>query len=456
MRKYSSELCYNSSMENFPITGEREVAKEIECVPPVVDLLKNADLMAEIFPDYAVELKEQIEAHNQAAKDVTTYLDQLEVDDVDAKSKNQYYEGVAKLLQNPDLQRLVLFLPFESYPGPADNSDSAMKFRESFVSAWSQLLYAHDARANFVDGDVLEVDARSEDPKRIVKAAHLTPWVVKSGIVELDEVIDFVADVNDSTLSRSLLDTEPLLRDFGLVSPENAKALAELQAGLPPRSEPLPPKFISPKRQAWLAERDAPIIRPSQRLDDLSQNLSERLPKLSTELAMASELATSLDPEMAYNVVMLGGSRLKGYKRESSDLDLFVPSKTSEVQVDGARTVNVDAFSSDPARLASVAFDTAWIGDAESITKLQKEILPIYFSEQNQAIRNQTTERLEQDLLEYRLLHKGFAHFYPDANPEYKKYTQMDGQSVFYETSYRVVATKIFANSIFVPRLNEK
>lgn len=419
---------------------------------PLVDALRDASQASEIWPDFAEDLRPQIERHAEDANKIIEYLDDLERGEATLAQKQRFYEATCHLLDNPEQERIALFLPFESFPAADEDSYEAQRFRESYLSAWGNLLFVQDVRANFNDGDVLEVDARPGDPERVIKAAHLMPWLVESGMLNAEDIISLAQDGRDELLTRSILDTTELLLDKKLLTRTQYATLEKIKADLPEKSSPLPPKYISIARHAWLAQKSS-WTRPVQPSDQsrLDQPLGERLAGLGNELADVEQIASNLDLTQTYGVVWLGGSRLKGYSQNDSDLDLYIPVKTHIYEIGQISAIPVSDIMQELAEHAHEVFDMAWIGEAARVQELQREIAPKYFLENNLQIRKWVTERLEQDLLEYRLLHKGYPRLYPDTNPEYKKYSSMDGQSAFYESGYRFIASKIFANSIFVP-----
>lgn len=433
---------------------QKENLKSNYCIP-VVDVLRDTEQTGRTWPEFADELCPQVEKHAESARRISEYLDDLERGGATMAEKERFYDSVCDLLDNPEQERIALFLPFESFPTPDEQSYEARHFRESYLSAWGNLLQVQDVRASFVDGDVLEVGARPGDPERVIKAAHLAPWLVQSGMLQVSDIIALASEGDDELLTRGLLETRGLLSDMSLLSEEDETALSAIESGLPEKSPLAPPRYITPARQTWLAEKARGLERPTEPPDnvDLGSPLGSRLDSLKPELEVAEQFAADLDPAQTYGVVWLGGSRLKGYNQHSSDLDLFVPTRVRSDKINGAYAIPVPEIIQDLPSHAHEVFDMVWVGNADKIQQLQREIAPEYFTEKNTQTRKWVMERLEQDLLEYRLLHKGYPRLYPDANPEYKKYISMDGQSAFYERGYRIIATKIFANSIFMPRI---
>lgn len=443
-------------MEKLSHHSELEHSPEARYSKPLTDILKDPAAAAELWPDYAERITPQIEQRLEIASSVNQYLDNFYNDEpATAEVMQDYWQATSELLRDPDYERIALFLPFESFPDAEDHSNEAKDFRESYLEAWQNLLFVRDVRENFNEGDVLEVDARTEDPPRVVKAAHLTPFLIQKGLITTNDISGIMESGTDDLLCRSFLDTLPMMQDLGQVSPEEASRLERLQNSLPDAPAPLAPKYISKNREAWLAEKTQPITRPIDFTDamlSLGEPLSSRISILGNEIQAAEENAAKLDPEQTSGVVLLGGSRLKGYGRADSDLDFYTITNNTNLHIDGITTIPREEFYKNPSSVAHEMFNTLMIGDPERIQKLQQELAPVYFCEDDRQTRKWSTERLEQDLLEYRLLQKGYARLCPDTNPEYKKYTQMDGQSAFYETGFRVIATKIYANSIFIPR----
>ncbi len=445
------------------VEKEAEVAAGVAM--PLSEVLRSAKAAAEIWTDEIGELASQIERRAEIAEKIEGYLamEQAGLSETELKEKRaEYFEAVSKLLDDPEYERIALFLPFESWSEAEEESQAADRFRTSLISAWQDLLFTRDVRANFVDGDVIEVGARREDPERVVKAAHLTPWLVKKEMVSVGDVLDIMEYENDEMLSRSFLETVPMMEDMGLLSESEKREFEAIAVRLPEKAEVLPPKYMTLARREWLKEKEKAIKRPEGRtaeMEKLAEGVVERLPALEGEIGVAKELA-----EKTTGVVLIGGSRVKGYGRPESDVDLAVVAESTaegkeKLAKIGEREVRVIALEEVRAkapRYAHEVFGTVMVGDEEKVKDAQREMGLVYLREDDEQKRRQSIERLEQDKLEYRLLHKGYPRLCPDTNPEYKKYVEMDGQSAFYETGYRVIATRIFAREIFIPKIRKK
>ena len=107
-----------------------------------------------------------------------------------------------------------------------------------------------------------------------------------------------------------------------------------------------------------------------------------------------------------------------------------------------------------------VLFGALWFGEKESIRLLHRQLLCTYFTPPHTTLDGKPTyerwlEEMERDSLQYRLLHKGFERFYPIQSPMDTLHGNViDGQSAFYDTRYRRIATELFIRRVFLPRLN--
>jgi predicted nucleotidyltransferase len=132
------------------------------------------------------------------------------------------YESLAELMADPDYRRILLYTPFEFLPDAewrpeGDLGQSAENFKSAYMKAWSELLNTHDVRANFVDGDILEDELRTEDFPRVVKAAHLIPQLVAKGMMQPTDVFRMMEENEDEVLRQSIAETLPVMADLGLL-----------------------------------------------------------------------------------------------------------------------------------------------------------------------------------------------------------------------------------------------
>jgi hypothetical protein len=130
--------------------------------------------------------------------------------------------SLSSVMNNPDYRRIILYLPFQFLMDPQNISHAQLKasseqFKQTYIHAWKSLLTTHDVRANFVDGDVLEVEKRQHDLPRVVKAAHLIPFLIQNEYLNFEEVLTIYNQTEDPVLRHSIADTLPVLVDMHLI-----------------------------------------------------------------------------------------------------------------------------------------------------------------------------------------------------------------------------------------------
>lgn len=459
---------------------------------PVCELMFDMKKVESVWPEESENLNfiEQIESRKEQYNSIADVFDKLpspatstrEALDVGLVSSEQlrsFYNSLSEILDDEDYQRLALYLPFEAIPdvswraGDDELDASVERFRQVYLDAWHGLLYVEDMRANFVDGDVLEVEARPSDPPRVVKAAHMIPWLAARGMINVDYVKSLL-NVDSPILKRSVADTIDVLDDMGLLMPEDKKELLQIKESIP-QEEYDAPLFISEKRKEWLARirpdqdqlsRDE--VGPELKRSSLSGPLSENLNSLGDIVTdISRKIMSCRDIKNVYPVVLLGGSRLKGYGDEYSDIDidLLVNSGISEYEENRIsetfRGYNLTRISlgndlkliGSKERWVHFLFNSAWVGSEESIKLFQNKLISEYFSEKNPTTRKRCLEKLEQDLLQYRLMHKGYAKYHSVSNPGLASKEEIDGRSAYYDSGYRQLATKLFIGKVFIPKI---
>jgi hypothetical protein len=58
---------------------------------------------------------------------------------------------------------------------------------------------------------------------------------------------------------------------------------------------------------------------------------------------------------------------------------------------------------------------------------------------------------MERDTLLYRLMHKGYEQFFPRFGGDEDYANRVDGESMFWDSGYRWLATRLFVNRVFLP-----
>lgn len=204
-----------------------------------------------------------------------------------------------------------------------------------------------------------------------------------------------------------------------------------------PQRKRVMPLFVSEKRREWLKTREnqfteQTLLTPKAALEG---PFSTNLPALASDF---EKVQAKLEPR---EIVLVGGSRLKGYGVAGSDLDVFSLERLE---------ANKEMHAGSP-HAAHLYFNSIWIGGdrVTNLLEVAMEKAEAYYSVPN---RRMSIERLESDLLQYRLLHKGYQRFTGSCNSLAKGYPDLDGDCPFYDEGYRKIATELFVKYVFIPK----
>ena len=219
--------------------------------------------------------------------------------------------------------------------------------------------------------------------------------------------------------------------------------------------------------------------------EQLGQRQQSQLSIILSMIRADEQLAQSLQP-----VLLICGSQGVGYSNANSDFDLAVfvkpgvdftlrgeirrllraklnkiKPKASVIdfwlEVDGDNWLlqdfeDVDTYLGDNSR-ASHLLSGAWFGDWLAIKDLFAKLLPSYLMPGDTVIcrlpaKQFLLSQLERNVLQYRLLHYGYARLYPERggvsthNSHY-----IDANCSFYDSGYRWLASKLFVKKLFLP-----
>ncbi|MBI2676509.1 MAG: hypothetical protein HYX21_00940 [Candidatus Yanofskybacteria bacterium] len=100
-----------------------------------------------------------------------------------------------------------------------------------------------------------------------------------------------------------------------------------------------------------------------------------------------------------------------------------------------------------------------WCGQPESIRELYEKLLPNFLFSAGQSIKGHRAKKIwlrmiESEVLQYRLMHKGYQRFYPREDWRITEHSwPMDPHSTFWDPGYRRVASKLFVARVFLPEL---
>lgn len=352
--------------------------------------------------------------------------------DISSEREN-YYSACEELLGSRDSERILLYLPLQFLEGAPET------FKEAYRDAWYSLLNTRDVRENFHIGDCFELDARPRGGlERVVKCAHLTPWLLKYGYIDERQVLKILKEnSDDEVLLQSFKDTWEYIRVNKILRSEDLYQLTSKTAHLPVRKK-TEPLYISKKRLEWLDERNKPseLLTPTAKLEG---PFSDNVPTIERQL---EEISSQLMPS---EIVLVGGSQLKGYGTTNSDLDIWT---LQQLELD-------PQFKPGSPHAIHIYFNTIWLGGEAVVDQLEQvanQIMNIYTDsveyDSYPEIRRQAIERLESDLLQYRLLHKGFSRF--TGIDKSCVPSEMDGNCPFYHDEYRRIATMLYAKYVWL------
>lgn len=204
---------------------------------------------------------------------------------------------------------------------------------------------------------------------------------------------------------------------------------------------------------------------------NISENLTPLVPELLgrlEQLAGRPELNAKLFP-----VLLVGGSRLKGYAntdtsdvdtavlvRPGADKDLLLEQLEPVFGVDMPLVVELedtpggvriaDSVSGVDDSWSHLVYSMAWLGDADEVKHLRGDLTKAY-QEPNE-LRLIARRRLEQDSLQYRLMHRGYERHYPVRADDERYYPDaIDSHSTYWDDGYRRLATRLFVEKVRLP-----
>lgn len=532
----------------------------VSSVPPFVEALTMPSTHGDRPWDGILAATTEVANRRKLRQD----LDQaVHIDPIE--ERYDLYRSLNDLLATGINDRFVLYCPLYLVPDVdwyRQYDESVDSFSELFITSWYRMLYEHDVRANFIDGDVPDIELGIESLEMVVQAAYLAPYLEAKGLISRSQLPG-----DDPVLLRSLAHAfgqeskEPIqttgwtgstslahhvsveLRDhyqYGGVSEKRAKWLRwdrrrksinhlgrilgqRLADGLTIQelgqldtdsSEVVAIAIGSAIEQSWLVGMNhCKIDEMYQRLwptlvkffenDELrdavtsvfcrlfsigcarKKTLDElgifyptlegpflrNLSPIRSELTKVGEGLQ--DPELLkiiYPAAVVFGSNLKGYGGLDADIDLAVFARPDSTITDyvrlgkllkdklGHNTVeywleedgpnlrvhDFDDLAADigDSSNAHVLLGGAWEGELSTISMLGERLLKPYLCERNEAVREVWLREMERDLLQYRLLHRGYERF------------NVPRTDVFLDDGYRMMASQLYASHVFIPHID--
>ncbi|QQG42141.1 MAG: hypothetical protein HYV90_02390 [Candidatus Woesebacteria bacterium] len=104
-------------------------------------------------------------------------------------------------------------------------------------------------------------------------------------------------------------------------------------------------------------------------------------------------------------------------------------------------------------------FGGVWIGFGRELTKFRQDLMEKYlnlerFGDQKDLVRTKLLLMLELDVLQFRIMHKGYRKLYPSKKEEGTTHSNLiDWKSDFWDSGYRQIASLLFLSKVFLPDL---
>lgn len=191
--------------------------------------------------------------------------------------------------------------------------------------------------------------------------------------------------------------------------------------------------------------------------------------------------------QYVYPVIIAYGSQIKGYSGIDADIDIavlikpgtevskrgFIHKRLSQILVHekikelptefwitenhGMLTIRDHTSFSHPDNLIGdslfihILLQCPWIGMHEDIEFLKHAVYETYMRHASASQRNLWAESLEHDIIQYRLLHKGYARLFPKQIPSTLPGV-VDAESTFWDSGFRRLATLLYIKKVMVPK----
>ncbi len=486
----------------FFLAGNKQPSSHLADILTDPKLLEQAaqrrklhDLLKQVFSEIPDPHKDIAQAVIEGVTEISTV--------------EKLYDSLSDFIeQDPNNTRLILYLPFALLPDMTGKDStniptlSARRLAGAYRDAWIRQLHTIEPRANFTNGDIFEPGLG--EPERIAKAGHLVPEIITRGIINTRDLSLLISNIEDPEILKPLAEGATVAYHAGLIPDSEWESLsATIDTKLkfvtlgPDMHDESQFTHVSEARKIWLANvaKEAQIP-PLYDSIDFSDPLPVKPETLAKDFAFAHDAMKKIhdDPILSqalYPSMLVFGSRIKGYARVNSDYDgaiFFKPGVTIEdreailtrlyeiapeikkiaqlleywMQEDeeGLRFKEIpNNLKSVGAKQVYLFLNGAWISHGNEHTQIQRDTLNQYVhlpqGDNNNPVRKALLTRLEQDILQYRLLHSG----YRKVNPSHKKSAPTNGHLIdwnsdFWDPGYRRVASQLFLSRVFLPQLD--
>lgn len=220
--------------------------------------------------------------------------------------------------------------------------------------------------------------------------------------------------------------------------------------------------------------------------------------EVNSEMAYAVEASKKIEghPKLSqylFPIIVAVGSRVKGQAGPDTDFDagiVFKPTTPWEMRSEILEIIRQDipelsrihkplefwlsqndtgyGIKATPTDIETVVtpvqihffLNGIWFSQTPEFQKISEDILNKYldtsrFLDQKDEVRRQLLRQLELDMLQYRLMHKGYRRFYPSYKADGTESSKMiDWESDYWDPQYRRIATQLFLSRVFLPDLS--
>ena len=405
--------------------GDRKMTKVV--LMPLIETFSDPVEFARVFRNHAAT--EQVCARAASAKLIEDYFANVSDYMQEGQEAHDAYLALADIAsQNDANARLALYMPLNFVYGGWDDVNKA------YQQAWLKLLDYLDVRECFNLGDVYEREASEGDYEYVIKCLHLLPWLIEEEIVSPEQLFMLLdAHENQPIFASCVYDCLEVFEDWGCLS---EKDLLELKSRYMRFDYQRPKQILkhcTTARKDWREEYLRSVDETPVTLRNITSPFKPNLVAMSDVFEAVSQ---QLEPGQ---VALVGGSRVKGYSSDNSDYDIWYFQLEELDHVDPA--------------LAHYIFDTFWVSKDPDIEAKRAAIAEKYMAlpKDSEQYRD-CLIRIESDLLQFRLMHKGFPYAYgSDLSKTLQKYKDIDGGSAFYDVRYRRVASILYSKYVYIP-----
>lgn len=396
---------------------------------PMIETLSDPVEFRRVFGNTGAQ--EQVEERAKKAKLIEEFFTNCGSFDLESEEAYDAYKALTDIAEESDFNaRLALYVPLNfTYSGWQDVNDSYMR-------SWMKLIDYNDVRECFNIGDIFEEKASSGEHERVIKCLHLLPWLIENGVLSADTLFMMMsAHENMPLFASCVYDCLEVFEDWGCLSKADLAKLKQLHANFDYRRPHQTLSYTTPERKLWLAEYVRSTNETPVTLHNINGPFSKNLPIMQDTITKATKM---LKPG---HVILIGGSLAKGYESANSDYDIW------DCEISELDRV-------DPAIVHEI-FDTFWISNEPDIEETRAKIVAKYLAlPATSRIRRDCLGRMESDLLQFSLMHKGFPYaFGNDLSRALRKFKCIDGGSAFYDIRYRRTAAILYAKYVFLPQL---